>query len=516
MQNNKQKSSKKRVNFNFSKSSIVSFFNNLKSGFTNTETFKHVLASLSLIPLAVFLWLAVPTFKIETSDKIYNFGPVQLFEQIDETSGESQIINRIGFSESFDLQSGATFNFEVVRENALPQEVEGQEVDETLENAETEVEQTTVIPSQDQLDKTISILRKRLDNLSLPETTFYSYKTDSSEGAIINLSTDRESAGIIPYYLSLKGENIEIWVDDPNYQPSEDQQSFSILDGLISSGLKKEDIAFVQVVNDQKTSGNGIKLVFKDESYNKFVAAAGNITNRGFVLLVDGQPISYQSYPLTATANNSAFVYMSNPFGAVEKETYEAIASVVNNEPLPLSLTVLSNSNSSQYIIVNTDRMKIALLVSFIIMLIIPVAIFKYKGIFVSLMTANVLVLSLGFLKLFNYSLNLNLIWGVIIGLSVSYILGITVLRELNSGKHTTEDSIKEVLGDIRINFRNISVLILIVMSIIELFSISFTYQLQIGIGIAMAATLLTIWTVYKAFSVEFFILPLKQNGKKK
>lgn len=514
---NKTKTTKKKARVSLPRPSLK-MFGNIK----NWRFSLHIITMLSLVPVAVALWVAFPTFSLETDTKIYQFGALQLFKEENAETGESEIQNRVGFTQSFDLQGGATFNFEMVKPTVSPTPTpENTETVEPTPSVVTEVSPTpTEVPqtlevADNDYEKTISIIRKRIDELNAVENQLFKYKNDDKSGAIINMSSSREEAGIIPYYLSLQGKDIQIWVDDPNYIPAEDTESFSLLEGLTPSILSREDIAFAQTVNDQKTYGNGLRLVFKNSSYDKFFSVGSQVTSRGFALVIDGQPIAFQSYAINLQQPDTAVVYMTNPFGAGERISYEAISSVINNEPLPIQVTVTTNNNTDSFVEIDLSKTKLALFIVLSIISVSSLFVYKTRGILVPILMWNSLVLSIALLKLFGQPLNLNLIWGVVIGLSVVFLFGFMSLRKFTNEKYKTEDAIKLVAKKYGDAFRNLVIVLLVIASILEIFDITIIYQLSIGIGVILLTALISIWTVYKTFINELFILPLRSDVKK-
>jgi hypothetical protein len=332
----------------------------------------------------------------------------------------------------------------------------------------------------------------------------------------VNLSGSREQVGLLPFYLSLSGNDVTIWTDDPSFTAAEnpDEQTFNPLEGLRATGLVREDITGAYTVNDFRTRGNGLKLNFTEESGLEFTTEASQIISSGFALVIDGQPVASQSYPMTSQLFTQGYsgpytVYMTN-FISGEKIQFQAIASIINNEPLPLVATVETSTNSNIQSLIDVDplQMKGILFAALILSLIIIFIKFRYNAIIPIVFAGNSLILSIGIMKLMGLYLNINLIIGVIIGLGLLYLLGMIALKKLLKVEKSKSEIIAKASSEFRWSTLKFLLAILLMTLLIDVFEISFAKQLSFGIGVMTVTGLISLFSVFRAFVNELFILP--------
>ncbi len=485
------------------------------------EILPHIITVLALFPLLIALWIAFPTFELKIRDSIYQFSGIQPYIEVDQTTGESTVYNRIGFTQGADLQGGVNLKFEIQE----PETSTGSTTDEQQENPEGETgtgdiaigkteEEKKEEVVEDAVDVTVEVMRKRLDSLDVEQSRFHTYTSSGGNTQIgIDMTGRRESIGLLPYYFALSGNEIEILVDDPEYVvPDENsQEQFNIFEALKSSGLSGDDIAGVKVINDQKTNGPGLRVSFRQDAVAQIQLLSANLVRFGFVLSIDGQPLGFQSYPYDP--NHPDILYMTDGYGLGDEDTFKAIASVINGEKLPLSVNVLTNNNIEPVVNVDIENLKLALFISFVVVNVVLFALWKYKSIPVIVLNINTLVLSVAALKLLKVPLSMNLIFGVFLGVSFVVFLSVIPLSKLLRKNKIGEELIKENTEQYMYLVRNVSFLVLFFVVGLETFGIDYLGQITMGITAVVISGLIGFWTVYRVFINEIFILPNKLNN---
>lgn len=480
----------------------------------------HVVTILALFPLIIALWVAFPTFELKIKDDVYQFSGVQPYVEVDQTTGESRIYNRLGFTPGGDLQGGVNLRFEIQEpDTSTGTTTTDEESTDTgtgdIAIGKTEEEKQEAVV-EDAVGETVRIIRNRLDSLKIEGSELHTLTASGGKTQIsIDMTGRRENVGLLPYYLTLTGNEIEVLVDNPDYVvPDENsEEQFNIFEALQSSGLTGDDIAGVQVINDQKTNGPGLRVSFRPDAIAKLQQSAVNLVRFGFVLSVDGQPLGFQSSPYDP--NHPDLLYMTDGYGIADIDTFKAVATVINGEKLPLSLNVLKNNNVEPKVNVDLDLFRIALFAAFIVVNAILFVLWRAKSIPVIGLSIYTLVLSVAALKLIRVPLTLNLIEGFVIGLVIIIFIALLASKKLFDQNKISEEQVRENTGKYIHMIMGLSFTILFSMVGLELFSIIHLNQITLGLSAIIIFGLIGSWTVYRVFVNEIFILPNKLTHAK-
>lgn len=478
--------------------------------------FQHTLTTLSLIPFAVALLIAFPTFQINLQDKTFKFTSILATEQSELATNAV----KLGLKNSIDLQGGVSVKYQMATPTPTP----------SVTPTPTPTPTVTVTPSlsvtptpepetkeqiADNINKTERILRKRIEEIGLDGQRLYSTQGTEGRGGIITFSGDRESLGFYaPSFILTKGD-VQIWVDNPDFDPSTTDSQSLALNPLLSKGrldISKADIRSVTLLNDAKTAGYGLRVEFNDSVVPTLESASANVGRGqspvGFMIVVDGIPSAIQSYPYTTALNPNVLFFTIN---GTDLLATKSLVSVLNNEVLPYSLSAVSNNNTSALVNVNTDTMRVGLLLGFILINAFILIRLRFFGLFTVIVNTGILAGTIAIFKLTNQILNIELIIGTLVGLVlVSAILFIynqkliqTDFRTLVN-KHEIRDELRGLV------FKLFFVPLCLFAIILNYLGIQFISTMVLSIAIVFIVFNIATLSIIPTLINELFILPFK------
>lgn len=478
----------------------------------------HILVAVSLLPVIAAFWFAVPKFTINNGSETIT---------VDNILNELQLsVERYGFYEGIDLQSGATLEYSLEKSDAALSGSGSSTTGSGNVSIEESGSGSTSLSYNQKKEQTIETIHTRLQNLNLSDwELFIADKGEGQTNLIVNLNGSREGIGFnLPVYLRSTGI-IEIWVDDPNYKPPEDGEDFNFFNpvqGKVKTTIEDNEILFAEVINDIKTGGWGIKLHFTDSAATKLAIASQDIGSGsqpyGFMLLVDGVPAAYQSAQYDVT-NDPRSVYFTT--SGKDEVGMRTLTTLVNSQNLLLDVTSVSNNNIlSSRTQIDIEAAKLVLLVVYIIINIAILVKFKMDGLLGVIVNLSVLTLGVLLLKLTRQVLNIELLLGVFIGISIILYLQILKLSKLVKAKERKD---KEQVKTIAENFRSIYSKIFFIPGILLLISLTSGLGYEIvGELILPLVTFLAIgfgveWLIARTLTNVLFTIPIdyeKENRK--
>lgn len=476
----------------------------------------HLPASLSLLPALIALWIAFPTIKVDTGDYIYEFSGLQPFTQYNPDTGTTTIISRAGFREGTDFQNGVAIMYEVAKTPVTPTVTPTVSVTPTPTPTTTSTPTPTPTITPVDLDKvnddiltSLDIFARRLNAAKFVDPKIYLLDKDNKDKSkiLVTFSENRTDIGIAPYYLGLKGE-IEIWVDDPNYvvpdEESQDETTYNPTEGRVKTNLTRDDIAYAQTVIDAKTYGPGIRLAFKPEAIDELNQYASQIGASGqafgFLVLIDGQPILYQSYQFTVTLDNA--IYMTSGFSN-SLNVINSIESVINSPVMPMSLSSVSNLDFNAHNVDNVNNVKAVLFVGIVLFLVFIVIRLKSQAMPVVFTVFSTITIAIALLKLWQQELNVALIVGVLIIIVVTALLLINNIKHLVNISLHPKDKFNQELSIFNRSYRNLAILLFAVAVIFDTTNIGFMRSFGWGMVFTLIAGFASIWLTYKYTSIE-------------
>ncbi len=235
---------------------------------------KKLQALLALVFFIVAVSIAIPTISFQFRGKIYeitNINPVDFISGL--------ITQYFEYRPALDLQGG----YKVVLDVYL-QGVE----DNKLE----------------QFRETEKIIAQRMAIIGLRDFELTSFYNLEDEVFQLHLTTPEPIDSNIIQVLTSPGE-LDILVDDPEAEQSEQSATGSILDGRKSAGITNEDILSVKVVSDSRIytsdpkqpNNFGLLLVVKPEAKEALQEAllANTSSNMPLIFTLDGSIVAVQA-----------------------------------------------------------------------------------------------------------------------------------------------------------------------------------------------------------------------------
>lgn len=294
--------------------------------------------------------------------------------------------------------------------------------------------------------------------------------------AEIDLKTAKktESDSTVIQLLASRG-SFQFWTQDPTYtEDSQDQQTFSFLTGMTPADVSQDDIYKMTSLFSNKANGYGFKIDFKTESITNLALMSQKETSRGTMLVIDGQPIGFRTYPienLTSTSKNAKPVmYMASLF-STSFDVNDTVPAIFNSGEMDQELTLTEQNEIGPSVSEKSEwDLKFLFVVSLLLISLILIYRYRYIGVYQVLVIGEFLVWTLFLLKLMSAYLNLSLILGVVSALILTILLENTITRKLKAEYEKNEKHYQPTIKEVRPVYRNL-ILALMAISIVMSYS---------------------------------------------
>lgn len=300
--------------------------------------------------------------------------------------------------------------------------------------------------------------------------------------------------------LTSRGE-LSVWIDDPTAEIDTKDATTNVFAGRIESGLTNEDVASVGVVSDARIylyspetpSNYGLKVVFNEGAAQKFVNAVLSSTSKPMIYAIDGVPLGVQA---PGQVFNPANIGTEALVATLSNDTYYAnsiIGALLSSPAIDFPLTLSDISTVSPvYGEQSLSLLKVAPLVSVVIVLSVIVFYFRKRSAFMVVSFAAFIVWAIALMKMFNVSLSLATYAGFMASaaslLVFLALLGYRIRTEFQSG--LTSEELKEAYTRSFANFLTFTVASLLISVIMQYYSVLFFVHFSSGYGFGIVAAL--------------------------
>lgn len=305
--------------------------------------------------------------------------------------------------------------------------------------------------------------------------------------------TDQDN--LILQLLASQGD-IRFYTQDPEYDPSaqdeESQGQISIFEGMIDSGLTREDLIYVKSNYGNASNGYGFKVKFKEDSALSVLLFNQNETYRATMMLVDGQPVAVRSAQIQTPGTLDGYepvVYMSSIIDE-SFEVNDAVVSIYRSGELPHTLVLESSNEISPLLASGIEtNIKLAMISVFALISVLVFWRYRWNGLYSVFITAVSFLWLIFVLKLLTLQLSIS----VLIGLNIALVLFFSISLKFTSNIQSR--SIKMLDGEVFEVLKTIRryIMAIIIMVIIASFVASTVLNDIVGV-LGFGTSVLWIW----------------------
>ena len=459
---------------------------------------KSILKAVLLFVLILVLFsIAIPTIVFKWGDgykRIRGIDP--------QDFNKDAVIKEFTFRPSIDLQGGKIVTFNVDMSS-----VEISNRKDNLENAKD------IIFSR--------LINSRISNFELNSLV----NEEKNEYKIIlkfpnNINQDLMQVLITPGNISFYADDSLNQTDNASDPNSTQNKPYG---NRIITSLTNTDIESVKVVSDARCYFNDINtprnyclaIQFNQGSAKTFQSALYNNPTPRIPLLVviDGAPVGVQTGGQIfnpTTPGRELLVY------PVVDDTWfstSIIGSLMNTTPLTSVISQEQINDLKPLLQENIlTTVKVSLLVAFTLGDILILIYFRKKGSVAVIASVIFLIINIAFMKIFNLILDLPLIFGFMLSYSLfmSLIIGFLFRIRTASKSGLVEDEIMSNFDNLRFEYRNLALIIILVSFVMSVFGTIFSVSLYTGFTFGV---ILGFVIIYYAFPIVLPIIFL--NSKK-
>lgn len=311
--------------------------------------------------------------------------------------------------------------------------------------------------------------------------------------------------------LMTKRGELSVWIDDPN-PPAEEETEGSAqeagvdpFEGRIKTGIGNSDIEAVEVISDSRiffqdpgTPNNfGLKVVYRNESADKYVNAVLGSTQTVMVYAIDGDPIAFQSPGQVVDQTSIGRESLLVTLGPDTSFFNSVVKSVIGTPTINFPVNFETTNDIAPVFGEGVDAFaKVSALLSFVFGLGLLTIYFKRYRSVALLSNVIFIVWAIALVKAFGVVFSFTSFLGfvfAIAGYNLFVILLIFRIRDKESAG-ITKDELKEIYGVTMKQFRNTVIAVIIIILFIQNLGFIGLMQLGNGFGFGIVAGLLTFW----------------------
>lgn len=441
---------------------------------------KSIIKSAFWITVTIlFLAIAIPTFSIKIRDREYTIRGLH-----PKDFSKSFIVQEFNFHPSLELNGGNIATIKVDMED-----VEEDNRDIVFEDAKNSI--------QNRLLRLKQYARQYYSSFDFELQKLQS--TDNSEYKLLLRLPEFIDREELDQLFALGDVSIWIEVDEGEALRIGEEMPYGQRN---SSDLSNSDILKVSIISDasciftdDKAPKNFcIKTEFKPTSQSNFNIAFANSNYNQYppLILIDGAPMGVKSLGQPINPNNPGLSIIWYPLLDDNWEKSAIFASVIGQYTLPSNISIEEYNTFEPSINADTlQSIKIAILVSFIVVNVLLFVFYKNQAWFSVLLNGLFVIFSVALMKMFgSVVLDTSLIYGFLLSFCLFLVLTSYFQSRLKSRgkKGITSEEVKEELDNIKKHYSHITIVVCIFAFIITYYAPTFLYNLYLSFGFGIIA----------------------------
>lgn len=285
----------------------------------------------------------------------------------------------------------------------------------------------------DALESAREVISRRVDYFGISEANIHTAVTDDNYRIIVELPgiSDKESA------LNLLGKTAELdfrLESTPSAEATVSAiafiESFQKTD-LTGKNLKKSTVQF-----DQQTRKPVIALEFDDEGSNKFAEITKNNIGKSLAIFIDGFPITMP------TINDPILNGRAIISGSFTLEEAKALSIQLNSGALPVTIEVLEQKNIQASLGEESVNKSLqAGVIGLVLIMLFMILSYGFSGIISSLALILYGIYTITIYKLFNVTLTLPGIAGLLLSIGMAVDANILIFERIKEEKRLGYDN---------------------------------------------------------------------------
>lgn len=455
---------------------------------------RNFLAIIVLILTAAAFLFATPAVDIDAFGKNIKWDGLNL-----ATITNNKYEGELQFQKGLDLDGGEKYTFSISLEG-----IEEQNKRQFVEKLAQELYQRVQLYGYKQVD-----LNWKIEDSTTAKFELITTAKSEADNTVIQL-------------LASKGV-IEFWTEDPNYNPDEqDTQAFSFLQGMKMADITSKDVDSIKSLYSSKANGYGFEVQFKKIAKDKLYLLSQNETSRGTMMVIDGQPIAFRTYPIENLTSSSKkpVIFMSSLFSN-SFDINDVIPVLFKTDILAVQINLQKQEEAGpmlgdDYI----SNLKFSIFISILVIMLVLFIKYRGFGLYHSGIMIIFLIWLFFLLKLMGGYLTLPLVFSIITGMAVNMALHLRLANKLRraAGTNKSGPSLYKAIQKEKPAFKAMRKFIFLVMGIsIILGYLPYTEisDLAAGIGAAEVVSLVLLYLSFYLFIPQFITLLYKYENRK-
>lgn len=334
---------------------------------------------------------------------------------------------------------------------------------------------------------------------------------------------NNKSDSAIIQLLASKGE-FTFWTEDPDYVADEaEAEYFSFLQGMKTANITADDIESLTSLYTSKANGYGFEIQFSKDADDELYMISQSESSRGTMMVVDGQPVGFRTYPIenlasTSSSTKNPIMYMSSLFGE-SFSINDVLPVLYKTGTMSTQLSLMSEEEVSPLLGDNAaSDLKFGMFVALCAVSFILLIKYKKFGIYLIGMMSAFLIWTIFTMKLLNQQLTLIIILGLTVGIIIDIIVSMQTIKSFYKQKNlqplTTKNlvKLKEQGGYIpTAKYLGAVLLLTMIMSFFTYFEIS---ELVTGLGISTVIILCLHYIAFNNLLPQFIFYSEKYEDK--